>query len=147
MSWAVVFAFINVPNARLLLVHNRQQPAGWMTGISMITNLMLNVWLIPRYGIMGAAIARTTATAVLFFQLYGYAQIRLHYESILSLVLRPLLATLIMAAVVWPIRHLHLLWPILTGIIVYITAAYILKAIPTEIRHYLWQLLPFPVRR
>lgn len=140
MIWAVVFSFINVPNARLLLVYNRQQPAGWMTGISMITNLLLNLWLIPRLGIIGAAIARTTATAVLFLQLYGYAQLYLQVESILSLLARPLLATLIMALAVWPIRHLPLIWPIITGIIVYGAAAYFLKAIPDEARERFRQL-------
>jgi O-antigen/teichoic acid export membrane protein len=140
MIWAVVFAFINVPNARLVLVRNRQKQAGWMTGISMIVNVVLNLLLIPRYGIVGAAAARTTATAVLFFQLYGYSQLYLNVESILPLVLRPLLATLIMAAAVWPIRHLPLFWPIITGIIIYGAAAYFLKAIPEEARRRLWQL-------
>ncbi|MFZ0547318.1 MAG: polysaccharide biosynthesis C-terminal domain-containing protein [Candidatus Promineifilaceae bacterium] len=140
MIWAVVFAFINVPNARLILVYNRQQTAGWMTGISMLVNVILNLWLIPRYGIAGAAVARTAATAVLFFQLYGYAQLSIHMENVLPLFTRPFLATLIMAAVVWPIRHLPLLWPIIAGIIVYGTAAYFLKAIPEEARRRLWQL-------
>lgn len=140
MIWAVVFAFVNVPNARLVLVRNRQKQAGWMTGISMIVNVVLNLLLIPRFGIVGAAAARTTATAVLFFQLYGYAQLHLGVESILPLVVRPFLAALIMAAVVWPIRQLPLFWPIIIGIIVYGAAAYFLKAIPEEARQRLWQL-------
>jgi O-antigen/teichoic acid export membrane protein len=140
MIWAVVFAFTNVPNARLILVHNRQQAAGWMTGISMVVNVVLNLLLIPRYGIVGAAVSRTIATAVLFVQLYGFSQITLKMESVLGLAVRPLLATLIMTAVVWPIRHLPLLWPIMTGIIVYGAAAYFLKAIPEETRDRLWQL-------
>lgn len=139
MIWAVVFAFINVPNARLVLVRNRQQQAGWMTGASMVVNVVLNLLLIPHYGIVGAATARTIATAVLFFQLYSYSQLYLNVESILPLVLRPLLATLIMTTAVWPIRHLPLFWPIITGIIVYGAAAYFLKAIPEEARQRLWQ--------
>jgi O-antigen/teichoic acid export membrane protein len=140
MIWAVVFAFINVPNARLILVHNRQQAAGWMTGISMAVNVGLNLWLIPRFGIVGAAVARTVATAVLFVQLYGFSQIYLKMEGVLGLAVRPLLATLIMSAIVWPIRHLPLIWPIMAGIIVYGAAAYFLKAIPEDARQRLWQL-------
>jgi O-antigen/teichoic acid export membrane protein len=74
MIWAVVFAFVNVPNARLVLVRNRQKQAGWMTGISLVVNVVLNLLLIPRLGIFGAAAARTLATAVLFLQLYFYSQ-------------------------------------------------------------------------
>lgn len=140
MIWAVLFAFLSVPNARLMLVLNRQHPAGWMTGISMAVNVLLNLWLIPRLGIVGAAVARTTATAIMFFQLYGYAQVKLGMDSILPLLVRPLLAVAIMSAVVWPIRHLPLIWPIIAGIIVYGAAAYFLKAIPEEARQRLWQL-------
>jgi O-antigen/teichoic acid export membrane protein len=103
----------------------------------------LNLWLIPRYGIIGAAVARATATAVLFLQLYGYAQLSIRMENILPLVFRPLLATLIMAAAVWPIRHLPLLWPIIIGIMVYGAAAYFLKAVPEEAR----RLLQLPITR
>ncbi len=146
MIWAVLFAFLSVPNARLMLVYNQQHPAGWMTGISMGVNVFLNLWLIPQFGIVGAAIARTSATAILFIQLYAYAQIKLKMDSILPLVLRPLLATLLMSAVVWPIRHLPLIWPIIVGIIVYGAAAYLLKAIPEEARQRLWQLQLTPRR-
>lgn len=140
MIWAVLFAFLSVPNARLMLVHNRQQPAGWMTGISMVVNVLLNLWLIPQHGIIGAAVARTTATAILFLQLYGYSQRYLEVDTIVPLISRPLLATLIMAAAVWPIRQLPIIWPIIAGIIVYGAAAYFLKAIPEDARHRLWQL-------
>jgi O-antigen/teichoic acid export membrane protein len=140
MIWSVVFAFINVPNARLILIYNRQQTAGWMTGISMIVNVVLNLLLIPQYGIIGAAAARTAATAVLFLQLYAYAQLHLKMEGMLRLAVRPLLATIIMTAAVWPIRHLPIIWPIIAGIIVYGAAAYILKAIPEDARQQLGQL-------
>jgi O-antigen/teichoic acid export membrane protein len=140
MIWAVVFAFVNVPNARLVLVRNRQKQAGWMTGISMVVNVVLNLVLIPRLGIVGAAAARTVATAVLFLQLYLYSQRYLEVESILPLLVRPLLATLVMTAVIWPIRQLPLYWPIMAGIIVYGAAAYLLKAIPEDARERLGQL-------
>ncbi len=143
MIWAVVFAFINVPNARLVLVRNRQQQAGWMTGISMVVNVVLNLLLIPRLGIMGAAAARTAATAVLFLQLYIYSQRYLDVDSILPLLIRPALATVVMTAVIWPIRHLPILWPIMTGIIAYGAAAYFLKAIPEDARQRLGQLSVF----
>jgi O-antigen/teichoic acid export membrane protein len=106
----------------------------------MIVNVVLNLLLIPQYGIIGAAAARTAATAVLFLQLYAYAQLHLKMEGMLRLAVRPLLATIIMTAAVWPIRHLPIIWPIIAGIIVYGAAAYILKAIPEDARQQLGQL-------
>lgn len=111
-----------------------------MTGISMVVNVVLNLLLIPRLGIIGAAAARTAATAVLFLQLYIYSQRYLDVDSILPLLIRPALATVVMTAVIWPIRHLPILWPIMIGIIAYGAAAYFLKAIPEDARQRLGQL-------
>ena len=130
--WAVVPSFLMVPSARLLVVANRQSDAGWMTALSMVANLLLNLWLIPRWGITGAAVARVLATTFFFIALYTYVQRRLLRDSLLPLLARPLLATLLMAAAVWPLRHLFVVWPISAGIFVYTLAILLLRAIPAE---------------
>jgi O-antigen/teichoic acid export membrane protein len=132
MIWAVVFAFLNVPNARLMLVHNRQSHAGWMTGISMLINLSLNLYLIPLYGIVGAAVARTVSTGALFAGLYLYVQTRLLRDSIVPLIWRPLLATAVMLSAVWLLKDTLFLWAGVAGIIVYLATALLLQAIPLE---------------
>lgn len=141
MIWAVVFAFLNVPNARLMLVHNRQQQAGWMTGLSMVANLSLNLWLIPRYGITGAAVARTVSSFILFLSLYLYVQRRLLRDSLLPLVLRPGLATVVMAIAVWQLPDYSLFLTIFVGMLVYITAAFLFGVVPREDRQYIHRLV------
>ncbi len=130
--WAVLPSFLMVPSARLLVVANRQSDVGWVTALSMIINLLLNLWLIPRWGINGAAAARVLATTFFFIAIYAYVQRRLLRDSVLPLLPRPLLATLLMTAAVWPLRHLFVLWPIMVGILVYILALFLLRAIPAE---------------
>ena len=130
--WAVLSSFLMVPSARLLVVANRQSDAGWITALSMIMNLLLNLWLIPRWGITGAAAARVLATTFFFIAIYAYVQRRLLRDSLLPLLPRPLLATLLMTAAVWPLRHLLIVWPIMAGILVYALALFLLRAIPVE---------------
>lgn len=139
--WAILFLFITVPSARLMLVYNRQQVAGWIRGLGMITSIGLNLWLIPRYGIIGASIARVLASATYFGLIYLFVQINFQKENLLVLVSRPIVATLIMTIVVWPLRQMFLLWPVLAGVVAYVIAIGLLKVVTSEDRHYLKQIL------
>ncbi|PIE81835.1 MAG: hypothetical protein CSA11_02905 [Chloroflexi bacterium] len=143
MIWAVVFAFLNVPSARLLIVYNHQHQAGWMTGLSMITNVILNIWLLPRYGIVGAGIARTLASGVFFGALYFYVQRHIIQGNILPLLWQPLLATGAMAVVVWLLRDIPLFGVILAGIIVYAVVIFLVKGVPKEDMQYIFRLTKF----
>ena len=130
--WAVVFGFLNVPNARLMLVYDRQRAAAWLTGISMVANVILNLLLIPVYGISGAAMARTFASLAFFILMYVYVQRHLLKSSVLPALIRPGVATIIMVATVWELRGDGLLLPVLAGVAVYGAAAFILRIVPAE---------------
>jgi O-antigen/teichoic acid export membrane protein len=137
---ALVFVFLNVPNARLLMVNNRQREASVITGISMVANVALNLWLIPLLGIVGAAVSRLVASFIFFLCIHLYVRERILRSSFWPLLPRPLLATLAMAAAVWPLRDLPLLLPIVVGAIVYAAAAYLLQVVPRGDLVY-WQQL------
>lgn len=132
MIWAIIFAFLNVPSARLLLVYNAQKQAGWMTVVSMITNAVLNILLIPLWGIVGAGIARTLASVVFFLALYLYVQRHIFPDSLLPQLWRPLLANLVMAIAVWWLADKPLVWPVITGMGIYGIAIWALKIVPAE---------------
>lgn len=138
--WAAVFILINVPNARLLLVDHRQQAASAITGLSMGVNVIANLLLIPLLGIVGSAVARVISSGVFFFTIYAFVQKRIRPVRFWPLLPRPLLATLIMAAAVWPARDLPLIVPVLLGIVVYLLAAYLLRVVPPQDVAY-WQQL------
>jgi O-antigen/teichoic acid export membrane protein len=135
---ALVFVFLNVPNARLLMVNNRQREASIITGISMAANVALNLWLIPLLGIVGAAVSRLVASFLFFLCIHLYVRQRILHSSFWPLLPRPLLATLAMVAAVWPLRELPLLVPVLVGVAVYAAAAYLLGVVPRQDWSY-WQ--------
>lgn len=137
MIWAVIFAFLNVPSARLLLVYNRQHQAGWMTGISMVTNALLNLLLIPRLGIIGAGLARTLSSAVFFWLLFIYVQRHILRVNMLPQLWKPFVATMLMAGFVWLLRDFPLWTTISVGVIIYTFVIFLLRAVPAEdIRHF-----------
>lgn len=130
--WAIVFLFLNVPHSRLMLIRNRQRAASWMTGVAMAANIVLNLVLLPRWGINGAAVARLVSTMAIFISFYIYTHTRLMPSNLWSVLARPLLATGIMALAIWPLRHFNLLIPIATGIIIYGIACLLLGVIPRQ---------------
>jgi O-antigen/teichoic acid export membrane protein len=139
--WAIPFLFITVPPARLMLVYNHQQAAGWIRGLGMLMSVGLNLWLIPQYGIIGASIARVLASATYFCLIYLFVQVNILKDNLPKLITRPILATVIMAVAVWPLRQMFILWPIIVGIVVYSVSIYLLKVITFEDQYYLKQLL------
>ncbi len=138
--WAIPFLLVTVPSARLMLVYHHQQAAGWIRGLGMIVSIGLNLWLIPRYGIVGASIARVLVAITYFGLLYWFVRINLQKDSFIAWFFRPIVAVLIMAGVVWPLRQTSLLWPILVGILTYSIALYLLKVITVEDHYYVKQL-------
>lgn len=55
--WAGVFVFLGVANQKWFISENLQAYNIICLGLGMVTNVLLNLFLIPRYGIYGAAFA------------------------------------------------------------------------------------------
>ncbi|CAM8367042.1 RfbX Membrane protein involved in the export of O-antigen and teichoic acid [Candidatus Methylopumilus universalis] len=62
--WSSVFVFIGVASGNWFLSENLQRYSSINTAVGAVINILLNLILIPRYGIYGAAIATVIAHAV-----------------------------------------------------------------------------------
>ena len=139
--WAAVFLLVNVPNARLLLIGHRQEAAAGLTAISMTTNVVANLILIPLLGIVGAALARVLASAAFFVSIHLYVRANILRSPLLPLLPRPLAATALMVLAMWPARELPLVVPLLIGAVVYAGAALLLRVVPRDDLIYWRQVL------
>lgn len=139
--WAAVFAFLNVPCTIMMLIFNRQRHTAWMAGTSMMLNIALNLWLMPRFGILGSAIARLAATFLLFLLTHLYVERHDVGANFLSLSLRPVIAVLLMSIVVWQLRSLSMMVAIFGGVFVYGIAVHFLGVFSAEDRNYLRRLI------
>ncbi len=61
LIWAFFIAALNVPNSRMLIAANRQKTMALFALLSATGNILLSLWLVPRYGGMGSAWARVLA--------------------------------------------------------------------------------------
>ena len=62
--WAGVFVFLGVASAKWFIIENLQMLTLQKTFYGMITNIILNFILIPKYGIQGAAFATLISQAI-----------------------------------------------------------------------------------
>lgn len=55
--WAGVFVFLGVASGKWFISENLQMLDFWRTFYGVVANVLLNFWLIPKYGVQGAAIS------------------------------------------------------------------------------------------
>lgn len=61
--WAAVFVFLGVASSKWFLAENRQFMSFQRTALGAVVNVGLNLWLIPLYGPVGAALATVASQA------------------------------------------------------------------------------------
>ncbi|MCP4535528.1 MAG: flippase [Chloroflexi bacterium] len=143
LSIALIFTFLNVPNVRMMFVHNRQGWVTWMMVGSMAVNVALNLWLTPLLGARGAALARICSSALFFFSNYlvlRFVVAKLD-TSLIRLLWRSALATALMCGAVLAYYDLPVWAVILIGIVVYCGALVASGGIPRHDRQLVRQAL------
>ena len=140
ISWFLLFNFLNIPNARLMTVHERQNRLVSFFLGSMGVNILLNLILDPTLGAIGAAIARLCSTLTFFLINYLYVTHHLQPHKLVKALTKPVEAVIIMGVVVWLVRPLNLWLAIASGIISYFFALLLLRGLTTEEREWLSRL-------
>lgn len=60
------FYFVNIPNARLMILHNSQRIMARFFGISAGVSILVSVFLVPRFGPQAVGVARVASMSILF---------------------------------------------------------------------------------
>jgi O-antigen/teichoic acid export membrane protein len=105
--WTFVLLMINVPSARMMIVSDSQRMVALFQGLSMCLNLGLNLILIPRMGVTGAAWARASSTSlfVALGAIYTYNKLNRWQPS--RIVVRPMIALFVAFGLGWLLRGLN----------------------------------------
>jgi O-antigen/teichoic acid export membrane protein len=130
LGWSLVFTFLNVPNSRLLIIQNRQDKQALYMGISAVSNITLNFWLIPQLGILGAAIARVISSLVFFLPNYLTVYWSIYSLNLLRVAIGPVLISAGMITILILLKSWHV-WFALTSSIIFFIGAVLLSRIVT----------------
>jgi O-antigen/teichoic acid export membrane protein len=110
-----------------MVVSNHQILLSILLGLSVCVTVLLSILLIPRLGLIGTSIARTTSSWLYFISVEFYvSRFVLPRNRGVRQALKPLLASLIMMVIVWFLRDLALYLSIPLGALIYGALIFIL---------------------
>ncbi len=134
LAIGIVFLFANSAFYAMLNATNRQGLNAWATALAAGVNIVLNLVLIRLYGYLGASTVTVVTEAALCA--FGWWFIQLNRPElrlpVLRLTWRIVLAGVIMGAVLFPMRSLSIFITVPVGFVVYVVAAFLLRAIERE---------------
>jgi O-antigen/teichoic acid export membrane protein len=138
LSFAIVFLFANSAFYAMLNAMNRQHLNAAAVGLAAAINIALNFVFIPFYGYLAASATTVITEAALCAFGWWFVQrqrpdLRL---DVIAVAWRIALAGLVMGAVLYPLSHFSIFISAPAGLVVYVVALYLLRAIDPEE----WQL-------
>ncbi|MBT5338482.1 flippase [Candidatus Falkowbacteria bacterium] len=140
----LIFVFLNFPLGSLLNGCDRQVANTVLVGITMVFNVIINIFIIPRYSFTGAAIAFLISHTFLFFISMVVARKIIPYSKFLLLktIFQSFISVLVMAAVIYYLMaQLHFTILILVGGVVYITTMFITRGLTQKDIKYFIEVL------
>lgn len=133
LLFAEIFVFLGIINNRLLVSSGRQTLDLLFTGSSAALNVILNLILIPRLDMMGAAVASLVAyaTGPVLGLIIPFT--RPFSKAMFTTSIRPLGASIVMLAVLWCSRGALGVWPsAAVGIIAYLAVLLVTRGIDRQ---------------
>ncbi len=132
LGLALCIAFVNNAFIGALNASDRQLSFTWAAVWSLVANLVLNLTLIPLFGYQGSSWATVATELVLGVCAWILTARHVGRVPVLGLSWRVILAGLIMAAAIFPLRSLRgpeVLIPVAAGAVVYVVAVLLLRAL------------------
>jgi O-antigen/teichoic acid export membrane protein len=148
LIWYLPLSYTNGLTQYVLIASGRQRFLTVVFSAALVFNVAANLLLIPMYGYVGAAVVTIVSELVLMVPFQIAASNVAPGVSPWVEARYPILATLLMAPVVWWVRDsIHPLAAVVAGAVVYVTALWSLGGVDNRQRTLLAELSPAPVRR
>ncbi len=131
LIWSIIPTFVHYVLGLFVVSTNNERQGMINTGSCAILNVILNLILIPLYGLVGAAIA--TIFTELFLVTMNYRVLRKVFVqfNILPQIYKPLIASIIMSSIFF-IRNWNLFIVIVIGAIIYLLVLFLIGGISSE---------------
>ena len=132
LIFVLFFLFLDFPIGSLLNAADRQGLKTTLMGLTMLINVVINVLLIPRIGVMGAAITANISFAFLFFSSLMFVPkfVRLDWPKFVWRLMRIFFAGLVMGLVVrWSSSYISFPLLVVLGALLYPTGLVVLRVL------------------
>lgn len=135
VALATVLYCCSFVNTSVLDLFKETKKVGIITGTSASINLIMNIVLVPRIGILGAAIATLVTFTIHLFVVSKLSFKRLSYDIDLKFIFKCIIASILMGFVVWkmnPYGAVNILTSIGVAVVIYLGVMVLLKAFKKE---------------
>lgn len=126
LAWFVFIKFASYLTGILLSSIYKQHLRMYAQVTTVIINILLNLLLIPKYGIIGACVATVASEALLFIMTFSFVSRTFHPLNILPILYKPFIASIIMAAAIIYL-NMNLFLSVALGSVFYFTILIVLK--------------------
>lgn len=124
---SIIPIFIHNLIGTLILAINKERKAVLMWAVCALTNVVLNVFLIPNYGHIGAAITTVISETILCAQFFYFISNNFHRISLHKFFIKPMLGSTIMIIFLYSNPNLNLIFSIIISVIIYFLTLIFLK--------------------
>ena len=124
--------FITYLSGNLLGSINKQRFVAIVTAASAVLNVILNLFLIPKFSYFGASVATVLTELCVLILMFRYISRFFHRISIIDNILKPLISAFVLATIISIINPFNWFLALLVGLIIYIPLLYMLKIIGKE---------------
>ena len=124
--------FINHTTGYTLSSINKESLRALSATIAAATNVVLNLFLIPKFSFAGAAIATAITEVVLFASYYYFVAKHFHRLELRPILIKPCFACLAMGIFVFYLRGINLALLVVSAAIVYLAVFYFIKGFDEE---------------
>lgn len=111
---------------------NKQRFVAIVTATSAAFNVILNLFLIPRFSYFGASLATVLTELCVFIFMFTYLSRSFHRIPLTNNLIKPLLSAMILAIIISLINPLNWIVALIIGLVIYIPILYLLKSIGKE---------------
>jgi O-antigen/teichoic acid export membrane protein len=135
LIWTIVFTFGCASSVRLLEATNKQLIITKITSISVVINILLNLFLIPKFSYIGASIATVLTEIFILIGIFYVCKnfgFGIRIKQILHDLLRIIFATFIMAVVILYLINCNLFILIFLSSLTYLVTLFVIKGINDE---------------
>lgn len=129
LVWAIPLTSLGSLCSSMATASHKENNQARIRIIAAVINVAMNLYAIPRFGLIGAAVTTLITELIIFVLLFILVNDQFVLQKVFHIVGKPLLAALMMGAIVWFGRDLNLFLMVGLGAIVYGVMLFALRAV------------------
>lgn len=132
LAWTIPVLFLNFLITYTLTSMNIQRFAAISMIICFSVNLILDLILVPQYGIIGASVATLFAYSTLLGVNFYFLSTKLGMVQVFDVLVKPIASAVVLAVFLYLVRGVDIIALILIGIFIYPLILFCLKTLSSE---------------